>query len=229
MSFLPPTYQSAASGSKSPGSDRYFKPGVLGDGESAVLRMCGTHASGHVIAGWQYFTSSGAPKRSIAFPSDYEKDIGLSWAGKTQGTGEKDKPTYFLSFAALIKGHKEFMVVTLTQKAIREQLEEILSMEDYFPLEGSGVANFDLTLKRKGTAKDTTWLLTPSLRKPSREVEARWLAAKDQLWLPALYSGGDPFAGKPADAGTPAGLPPTARDEHGADVDLDQMPQEEDW
>jgi hypothetical protein len=41
----------------------------------------------------------------------------------------------------------------------------------------------------------------------------------ESIWLPALYVNGDPFSGKPA-SGRPEGLPPTHRDELGADHEV---------
>jgi hypothetical protein len=161
----------------------------------------------------------GQPRRFRVFPEGFESDIGLTYAGKTQGTGEKDRPKYFLSFVALCKERDDFVIVTFDKKGLREQLEEILSMEDYTQVE-SGMANFFLTLKRKGKGTDTSWLLTPTLKAPTRADEKRWLDVKDRIWVPALYEGADPFAGRPSD-GRPQGLPPTHRDsETGADTEV---------
>lgn len=222
MGFLPSDYLSANRPLQDDGDDqrrnRYFEPKHLADGETTTLRPCGLYDSGHVIAGWTYFTMEGKPKRSAKFPGACPEDIGLSWEGKKNGTGEKAKPNYFLSFVALRKEVDDFVVVTFPQKKVREQYEEILSMEDYQPLE-SGMANFYMTIKRKGTELETSYNLVPTLKPPTKAEEKRWIESRDQLWLPALFVGGDPFGGRPAE-GRPEGLPPAHRDALGADHEV---------
>lgn len=222
MGFLPENYLSATKPPEDTTSDerrqRYFEPNKLADGESTTLRPCGLHNTGHVIAGWQYFTMDSKIRRMPKFPGPCPEDIGLSWEGKTNGTGEKARPQYFLAFTALRKETDDFVVVVMTQKKVREQYEEILSMEDYQPM-ASGMANFYMTLKRKGVKTDTSYTLVPTLKAPSKADEKRWIDAASSIWLPALYVNADPFAGKPADA-LPEGLPPTHRDELGADHEV---------
>lgn len=230
MGFLPPDYRPTTASNGAGGADadekrkRYFEPKVLKDGESTTLRLCGTHDTGHVISGWSYFTEAGRPRRFPKFPENYLEDIGLTYEGKNSGSGEKDRPKYFLSFVALRREVDDFVVVTIPQKQVREQLEEILSMEDYQFLP-SGVANFYLTLKRKGEKMDTSYTVVPTLKAPTAKEQARWQDAAESIWLPALYVGGDPFAGQPeeeyARLGRRAeGLPPSRRDEYGADEEV---------
>jgi hypothetical protein len=220
MGFLPTDYRPAtgpADGNADKKS-RYFETKALKDSDSTTFRLCGLHDSGHVIAGWQYFTLDGKPRRFPKFPESYLEDIGLTWDGKTNGTGEKDKPRYFLSFVGLSKEADEFLIYTFLRKDLREQLEETLAMEDYQILP-SGLANFFLTLKRRGMGTETSFTLLPTLKAPTKAEEKRWSEAAAELWLPALFVGGDPFAGKPA-AGRPEGLPPSHRDVLGADHEV---------
>jgi hypothetical protein len=232
MGFLPPDYRSTSAGVGNKEDDSkkklYFEPKHLADGESTTLRLCGTHDTGHVISGWSYFTEAGKPRRFPKFPDNYLDDIGLTYEGKNKGTGEKDRPKYFLSFVALRRESDEFVVVTIPQKKCREQLEEILSMEDYQFLP-SGMANFYLTLKRKGEGTDSSYTLVPTLKAPTKAEQARWEGVADNIWLPAVYAGGDPFGGQPEEeyarvGGRSAGLPPTHRDEHGADHEVAVLP-----
>jgi hypothetical protein len=222
MGFFPTDYRPTSAGTDNndpSNKQRYFDPGKrLKDGESTTFRLCGLHDTGHVIQGWSYFTTEGRPRRFPSFPSDYASDIGLSWEGKSAGTGEKDKPRYFLSFVGLSKEDDDFLIYTFQRRDLREQLEEVLFLEDYQFLP-SGMANFYLTLKRKGVKEQTAYTLTPTLKVPSKVDEKRWAEASASIWLPALYVNGDPFAGKPAE-GRPEGLPPTYRDEYGADHEV---------
>ena len=58
------------------------------------------------------------------------------------------------------------------------------------------------------------------MKAPVRNAVAKkWNEIKDKWYLPALYDNADPFAGKPAEA-TTRGLPPTHRDNLGADHEL---------
>jgi hypothetical protein len=221
MGFLPADYRptSATTDTNDAKRTRYFDPTRrLKDGESTTFRLCGLHDTGHVIAGWSYFTMDNQPRRFPKYPENYAGEIGLTWAGKTNGTGEKDKPRYFLSFVGLCKEEDDFLIYTFQRKDLREQLEEVLALEDYQILP-SGVANFYLTLKRKGTEMNTAFTLTPTLKAPTKADEKRWAEVGESIWLPALYVNGDPFAGKP-NTGRPEGLPPTHRDQLGADHDV---------
>jgi hypothetical protein len=160
----------------------------------------------------------GKIRRFPKYPENYLDDIGLTYDGKFKGTGEKDKPRYFLAFVGLSKAADDFLIYTFQRKDQRSQLEETLAIEDYQPLP-SGMANFYMTLKRKGTSTDTSFTLLPTLKTPSKADEKRWSEVADSIWLPAMYSGADPFAGKPA-AARPEGLPPTHRDALGADHEI---------
>ena len=114
-----------------------------------------------------------------------------------------------------------FKIVTFDRNDLRESLEDTLSMDSYFA-HPNGIHNFKVTLKRKGTKTDTSYTLTPELlTKTPAAVSKAWEEAKDTIWLPALYEQGDPFKGKPAEPKEPVcGLPPTKRDDYGADTDI---------
>lgn len=202
------------------GSSRYFKPSQIKSGESTTLRLCGTPSTGHAICGYTYFTMEGRPRRFKLFPKDYLDDIGLTYEGKTKGTGEKARPTFFLSWACLRKEADDFQIVDISQKKIREQIEAVLDMEDY-TIENGEMANFYLTITRKGTGTDTSYTVVPTLKVASKADQQRWHEARDGIWLPALFEGGDPFSGKPSEAtGSDPSMPITHRDELGADREV---------
>ena len=229
MGFFPDDYKPASGdsgGSKSEPNPQYweFSSKHLGDGDTISFRPCGIFNTGHVVTGYQYFTMEGRVRRFAKYPKDYANDIGLTWAAKNAKPAElekleaegkaKDRPKYFLSFVAYFPDRKDFTCVTATQKGVREQIEAILDMEDYNFLD-SGCANFTLTVKRKGPAPKPPGRLRPlsrSLRLPLRASGKR----PERYLVAALYEGADPFAGKPAEPKL-EGLPPTKRDELGAD------------
>lgn len=198
---------------------RYLTPSKVPDGSSIALRLCGTPSSGHVICGYSYFTNDNQPRRFPAFPKNYRDDIGLSWEGKNKGTGEKARPVYFLSWACMVKGSEDFQILTIEQTKVREAIEKTLSMEDYM-IEAGEMANFFLDISRSGKGKDTSYTVIPTLKVASKEDQRRWQEARSGIWLPALFEGGDPFAGKPSGHATSSGGPMTSRDELGADQEI---------
>jgi hypothetical protein len=222
MGFFPSDYKSTAE-TQAPKDPRYIDISKVPKDGTVTVRPCGNGNSGHVIAGWQYYSES--QKRTLrfpVFPDNYLEDIGLSFKGKRDKTGEKDSPKYFVSFAALSKETGDFAIVTIAKDPPREDLEKILGMEDYQVADGE-MANFTLTLGKTGSGTDTKYSVMPVLKAAPKELHTRWKGARDKIWLPALFSGGDPFAGKPA-GGEPVGLPPTARDELGADSEITPAP-----
>jgi hypothetical protein len=203
-------------------TSRYFNAKKLKDGDSTTLRLCGTPSSHHAICGYTYFTMEGRPRRFPQFPKNYLDDIGLTYDGKKNGTGEKDRPVFFLSWVCLRKENPdEFQVFDISQGKIREQIEAVLSMEDYEILDGE-MANFFLTVTRKGTGTDTAYTVVPTLKVATKADQQRWQQSKDSIYLPALYEGGDPFGGKPSEPGStpPSGTPLSHRDELGADHEV---------
>ena len=179
-------------------------------------------------------------------PSNYKDEIQLSFDANKRNVvygqhTEKDLayPRSFVTFLAyfnkanlenglnvLVKypdllEQSSYKIVTFDRNDLRESLEDTLSMDSYFA-HPTGIHNFKVTLKRKGTGKDTSYTLTPELlTKTPAAVSKAWKDAKDTIWLPALYEQGDPFKGKPAEPKEPVcGLPPTKRDDYGADTDI---------
>lgn len=228
MGFLPDNYKDSKTIKKEAyaGDPRYFEPGNLNNGDMATIRPCGTFSSGHVIAGYSYFSTT--QKRTLrfpVFPEDYAEDIGISYDARKNGTKEKDTPKYFLSFVGLSREQGTFLVVTIPQNKLREKIERILGMADYSIADGE-MANFFLTItKDKGTDGFTSYDALPTLKPPTAAEKKRWSEAASGICLPALFSGADPFAGRAATPGPGVGMPPTSRDELGADHELDETKQ----
>jgi hypothetical protein len=225
MSFLPPSYKDSKTIKKESGAGgdpRYIDPSKLADGESIVIRPCGTYGSGHVICGYEYFSEANKRTRRFPeFPENYLEDIGLSYDGRKNKTGEKDAPKYFLAFACLSKESGQFSIIFVPQLKLREKLERIFAIPDY-AIEEGGIAPFYLTVSRTGLSTDTVYDAIPTLKPADEEVKAKWEEAKARIYLPALYDGADPFQGPPAKATrTPVkkGQPPEATDALGAVVE----------
>lgn len=222
MSMLPPTYKDAKTCKKEMGGGgdpRYIDPSKMEDGETINVRPCGTYASGHLISGYEYFSEvQKKTRRFVDFPEDYLDDIGLTWEGKNKGTGEKDTPKYFLAMVVLSKETDQFSVLFVPQLKLREQLERTFAIDDY-KYEGNAIAPYYFSINRTGLKKETNYFATPALKPASPEATERWEQARDGIWLPALFDGADPFAGRPATPkgkAKPKGQPPEPTDALGA-------------
>lgn len=221
MGLLPDNYKDATTIRKEQfkKDPRYIEPGDLPDGGVLDFRPCGTHSTGHVIAGYQYFsTVMKRTRRFPTFPQDYLEDIGLSFEARKMGTQEKDTPEYFLSMCCLERENNAFAIVTFPKVKLRGQVEAVLAMPDY-QVEDGAMAPFYLSIRRTGTGKNTEYSVIPTLKPPTVAEKKRWEEVKGGIWLPALFEGADPFAGPPANA-RPVGLPPMAEDELGANTEV---------
>lgn len=206
--------------------DKYFALKKLKDGESTTIRLCGTANSGHCVAGYQYFTMEGKPRRFPVFPKDYLEDIGLTYEGKTKGTGERATPSYFLAWVIKRKDVEGYQVFDITQAKVREAIENVLGIDDYDVPEGQ-LANFYLQINRTGLGTDTKYGVTPVLKAPTAAEAKQWKEASGGIWLPALFNGGDPFQGRPSGESAPPSEPVTVRDQLGADRDLGSASEEQ--
>ena len=242
MGFFPPDHKFATDTANTftqEETDRFYAPGKqLKDGDSHEVIVCGGFDTGHVISGYKYFKHDGQPLTtpfSEGYPKDYKDNIGLNFEAKFKRNVEYgkpteddiDKPKQILSFIGYIKEKKDFAIIEFSTRGLRTSLEEILSMDSYEANE-DGVYNFLMKLARKGSGTDTVYTLTPApLKAPVRNAVAKkWKEIKDKWYLPALYDNADPFAGKPAEAKT-RGLPPTHRDDLGADHEISSTSTED--
>ena len=61
-----------------------------------------------------------------------------------------------------------------------------------------------------------------------KDLASEWDDKKAEIYLPALFEGGHPFEGRPATV-KPQGLPPTRKDELGADHEAEDAMPTDDW
>jgi len=200
---------------------KYFDFKKLANGETTTVRLCGTATSGHCIAGYKYFTADGRPRCFPTWPKNYMDDIGLTYEAKKNGTEEKATPTFFLAWACRRKEADDYQVLEIGQFKVREAIEAVLGIEDY-AIEDGEMANFYLTVTRRGLMLDTKYDVTPVLKAPSAAEAKHWRSRASSIWLPALFEGGDPFEGRPSGVSAPSCEPLTRRDELGADEEIEQ-------
>ena len=246
--YKPASEQSQQGDKKSGPNPNYFDQGKLVDGEKVVMMICGQYPD-HVIAGKSYWTQAKDGERAIhkkfpthkGLPSDYKSEIQLGFEANKKGVvyGEHKEedlgyPKTFISFLAYFNKQANvskypdlaekgsFKIVTFDRNDVRESLEDTLSLTETYFAHPTGIYNFKMTLKRKGAGTKTAYTLTPEpLTKTPAAVSKAWMESKDKIWLPALFDQADPFLGKPAEEKQPVcGLPPTKRDDYGADQDI---------
>jgi hypothetical protein len=207
-------------------SNRFFNAKSLSEGKTVEIRLCGTAATGHVISGYKYFTMEKRPRLFPLFPRGYAADIGMAFNGQ-----EKAEPFYFLSWAALMKGADEPVIFEITQPSLQTSIEQTLALEDYQVDDGKP-ANFYLTISKVSKNNKPTYTAIPTLKAVSKSDAPfkLWEASRSSIWLPAMFEGGDPFAGPPAGAAgadpqlNATVIPAGGRDVLGADEELESTP-----
>jgi hypothetical protein len=232
---FPSNYKFAGekAGSKSSTDDpRLWYPSQLKEGEKITLRPCGSFESGHWVHGSQYFTLEGQCKRSPVRPkeADYIDEIGWKYKKSPSDTDspEKSFPIPFLGFTAICKQRKEVLVVTIDKATIREAIERALAREDTH-ITPDGILNIEFDITKTGTGINTKYAVDSMFKAPTQTHIKTWKSINDNIWTQALFEGANPFDGKPAESKL-KGLPPTARDELGADKEISSdMPGEDDW
>ena len=251
MGFFPDDYRYADSdkNSNTQSNDIYWKPASLRPAakpRSACLAVR-TH-SGWLCHRWiRYFTRDGV-SRTPTYPSKWRDNAGLAYQYRELSPEAKEDkykeiaampqeeqvkhlnaPKAFLSFVACIKGEPKLQVVTITQRQIRAQLEEYLNMPEDFTWGDNGVANFKFSLSKRQRQghdiRDHGHSFQPC---PAKDLASEWDDKKAEIYLPALFEGGHPFEGRPATV-KPQGLPPTRKDELGADHEAEDSIPTDDW
>jgi len=220
--------------------DRQFYASQLGPNESITLRPCGHFSSGHWIQGFQYFTLEKEVIRSATKPKekDYIDQISYKWEhgpgktgknkeGKTVPFEDKDYPKPFLAFTAICKERKKIVVAIIDKATIKEAIERALAKDDTH-LTPDQILNLEFTITKVVKGNATSYAVDTIFKAPGAAALKLWKPTQDTVWTPALFDGAEPFDGKPADAKL-KGLPPTARDELGADKELTGAMPEEGW
>ena len=226
------------------------KEQIEGKQEEATFIMCGFYQTDHYIMGKSYWTHEPKVHKKfpwqIGAPANWRDEIELNYTAKKNPQIEYGKhdpkedlsyPKDFISFVAYfpcspasskkpvnklekypdLEKEGSFKIVTIDRNDLRGKLESIIKMDEcYFQTE-SGIWNFKCVVKR---TSNTDVELTPApMQKVPASLQKAWEEKKDQIWVPALFDQGDPFLGKPAEAKS-TGLPPTSRDDFGADQEL---------
>lgn len=230
--FFPPNYVPVNSGEES--SSKYIQPSKIGDNETINFRLCGDYTSAHCICGYRYFTKDKQVRSFPTFPSDYEKDIGISYQARQNNTNELDRPHFFLAWTVYSKELKDFCILTITQDSIRRDLDRTFELEDgedgkVYKFTEDGMANFYFSLTKERSKGKVSYKMMPTLKAPTKANIKDWGDARDSIYVPAIFNNGDPFAGPAAQGSVDnPGMPPTSRDDCGADTEINPI-EESAW
>ncbi len=248
MSFLPPEFLNSndqfEKRASRQSSNRFWEPSKqLDEHDSIKMRPCGDYDKGQIICGWQYWTRDMTVKRFALEPKieEWIGEIGLNYLftklspeAKAQKYEEADaldskdikgklqllaKPQYFLTFPAFVQGEDQAMLVTFTQVCLYDKLQRDIATHPDYKF-NNGVANFRLTITRHRKKSNPAYSMESNLKPPSKAEVAAWKKESPNFYARALFDGGDPFAGKPAEPVEHKGLPISHRDENGADHEI---------
>lgn len=223
---------------------------ALEDGQSLLVRFCGNYRSGHSSFGYFYFDMGeapdwkGRPHHSSSFPEDYEDRIGFSFEAKRKATAqgreldvrrdERDVPKRFAALTAIVhrcpsdsKATQSFdegklMIVDFTQVNLLKMIDTLFAEEEY-AIDDNQLANYVIKITRAVKKNKTSYEHMPLLKRVGKAEQALWdEQGGNKIYVPAIFTGADPFEGQPADGGDAPGQPPeraARRGEMGEDAD----------
>lgn len=197
----------------------YWSPSDLKEGTSLKLFI-----TSEIHAGWKYFTVNREVRLSKEFPKNYKDDIGYKFnhgPGKANKDGQpmedKAKPRSLWLFRAWIVEQERMVAAVVDSMTLHKRFAKIMADPEYMLL-STGICNFYLTIFREKDPQSPadTYDATGSMR-----VLRNKKAAKEALkpWFPENYwLGLNPLEPAEEEAPNPGpSLPPTVRDENGAD------------
>jgi hypothetical protein len=215
--------------------------------ETLVLRLAGNYRSGHSAFGYFYFDLENPPRphHSPEFPTDYEDKIGFSFDAKRKAKAqgreldirrdERDTPKRFAALTAIY--HKcpsdpnaaqsyangKVVIADFTQPSLLELIDTLFHEEEY-AIEDGQLAGYVIKVTKTVKNGKTSYKAVSLTKRVSKEEQALWDAEGAGIYVPAIFTGADPFEGKPADGDDSLGQPPAraaARDGLGADSEWD--------
>jgi hypothetical protein len=133
------------------------------------------------ITGYEYWNFENKPVRLKKQPIQTPTDIRI----------ENSKPTsvkYFWAFIVYNYGAEKKQILEVTQSSIQNAIRALVANKKWGIPQG-----YDLTVNRTGSGLETEYTIMPS---PHSDFPTD-LMGIDNINLEALFTGDDPFAGKP--------------------------------
>lgn len=218
---------------------------ALEDGQSLMIRLCSNYRSGHSAFGYFYFDLEGKPHHSPTFPTDYEDVIGFSYDAKKKASAqnreldprrdERDVPKRFAALTAIV--HRcpassdetqsfeegKLMIVDLTQINLLKMVDALFNEEEY-AIDDNQPAGYVIKITRTVKKGKTSYEAINLLKRVHKAEQALWdEQGGDKIYVPAIFTGADPFEGRPDGGGDAPGQPPARAAKRG------QLGEDADW
>jgi len=193
MGFL--SKQASATVSSSGTGGGYLQVSKLADGGSVRFALL----SDEPLEFYELWASDGASSKPFRFLHEPTiEDINAELGDYEAREGRGGPGTVDIKFAIAVPVYSydsgRVQVLSLTQKSILKELDQISQMEDYEDL-----LAWDFSLSKKGSGLTTEYQLRPVPRKKGvqEHIDAAWLEAKAEGFdIKRLIDGANPF--KPA-------------------------------
>ena len=229
----------------SSGESRFLRLSkALEPNQSILIRFCSNYRSGHSAFGYYYFDLEGKPHHSPDFPTDYEDKIGFDFDAKKKAAAQgrelderrdkRDVPKRFAALTAIVhrcpsdpkttQSYEDGKVVIadFTQVNLLKMIDALFEEEEY-AIDDNQPASYVIKITRTSKNNKTSYEHMPLLKRVHKSEQALWdEQGGDRIYVPAIFTGGDPFEGRPAgEEGGPATERPKAarRGELGEDSD----------
>jgi hypothetical protein len=225
-SLIPPAFNAER-------PDWIWEPKFLEKGATRKIYM-----TSEIFWGWRYYTANREVRLSVDYPADYESEIGYAFKngpGKIDKDGNpaeaKAKPKNVWLFRGWLAEDKKMAAVVIDNYFVQCGIQKAFDNPEFMLLANS-VSNFYLEIHRNARdslpalAFDTNGHLRPCGSKACIE-QAPKPFYPERFWegLNPLEAGSQP----PAAAGKPS-LPPTVRDNNGAEEEaIVSKEEDEDW
>ncbi|WP_291810924.1 hypothetical protein [Limnobacter sp.] len=191
MSFIPKEFGDSFKGGG--GRNDYLSPSkIKADGQVRFALLVNEPLCYYEVWG-EDETGKGKPFRfpQEASPSEIEEEMGANYRRRTKDDGTEEPQRFAIAMPIYNFDAKRIQVLSITQKGIQKELDEISQVEEY-----EDMTTWDFVMTKSATVSPDMYGLRPVPRKASTQeaVDAAWdEAVKNGFDISRLLTGGHPF------------------------------------
>ena len=191
MSFIPKEHSDAFKGGGS--RNDYLSPSkVKADGQVRFAILANEPLCYFEVWG-EDETGKGKPFRFAqeATADDIEQEMGANYRRRCKDDGTEEPQKFAIAMPIYNFDIKRVQVLTMTQKGLQKELDEISQVEEY-----SDMTEWDFIMTKAATVSPDMYGLRPVPRKKDTQdaVDAAWNeAVKNGFDISRLLTGGHPF------------------------------------
>ena len=191
MSFIPKEHSDAFKGGGS--RNDYLSPSkVKADGQVRFAILANEPLCYFEVWG-EDETGKGKPFRFAAEASadDIEQEMGANYRRRCKDDGTEEPQKFAIAMPIYNFDIKRVQVLTMTQKGLQKELDEISQVEEY-----SDMTEWDFIMTKAATVSPDMYGLRPVPRKKDSQaaVDAAWTeAVSNGFDISRLLTGGHPF------------------------------------